>query len=65
MRSTSIAPSSLHSIGRKAQKEAELATVAAAVRKLEAVLPVLQERVEIRQKLLLDTHWVKSQYLEL
>lgn len=34
---------------QKAQKDAELATIASAVKKLEAVLPVLRERVGIRQ----------------
>ena len=36
---------------QKAQKEAELATVEATVNKLEAVLPVLQQRVDIRETL--------------
>jgi len=35
--------------GQKSQKEAELATIRATVGKLEAVLPVLQERVDIKK----------------
>lgn len=51
--------------GQKAQKEAELATVAASVTKLETVLPVLQQRVEIRQTLYARTTGSKASYLEL
>jgi hemolysin D len=50
---------------QKAQKEAELATVSASVKKLEAVLPVLRERVEIRQILYAHTTGSKANYLEL
>jgi hemolysin D len=35
--------------GQKAQKEAELATINATVAKLDAILPVLKERVEIKK----------------
>lgn len=50
---------------QKAQKDAEFATIASAVRKLEAVLPVLQERVEIRQILFSHLTGSKANYLEL
>jgi hemolysin D len=50
---------------QKAQKEAELATASAAVKKLEAVLPVLQERVDIRKTLFAHTTGSKANYLEL
>jgi len=50
---------------QKAQKEAELATVAATIKKLEAVLPVLRERVEIRQILLEHMTGSKANYLEI
>lgn len=50
---------------QKVQKEAELTTVSAAVSKLEAVLPVLHERVEIRKILFDHTVGSKANYLEL
>jgi hemolysin D len=50
---------------QKAQKEADLATVAATVKKLETVLPVLQERVNIRKILFDHTTGSKANYLEL
>lgn len=50
---------------QKMQKEAELATVASAVKKLETVLPVLRQRVEIRQILLSRQIGSKANYLEL
>jgi hemolysin D len=50
---------------QKAQKEAELGTINATVGKLEAVLPVLQERVDIRQVLYSHTTGSKANYLEL
>jgi hemolysin D len=50
---------------QKAQKEAELGTGSAAVKKLEAVLPVLQERVDIRKTLFAHTTGSKANYLEL
>ena len=50
---------------QKAQKEAELATAAAAVRKFETVLPVLKERVNIREILFTHTTGSKANYLEL
>ncbi len=48
-----------------AQKEAELATVAATVDKLEAVIPVLQQRVEIRETLYSHSTGSKANYLEI
>jgi len=50
---------------QRTQKEAELATVTAMVNKLEAVLPVLQERVDIRQVLFAHTTGSKANYLEI
>jgi hemolysin D len=50
---------------QKVQKEAELTTVLAAVSKLETVLPVLHERVEIRKILFDHTVGSKANYLEL
>jgi hemolysin D len=50
---------------QKAEKEAELATVEAAVKKLQTVLPVLQERVQIREILYNHTTGSKANYLEL
>src|SRR3984893_18974884 len=37
--------------GQKAQKEAELATIAASIDKFDAVIPTIQERVNIRKTL--------------
>ena len=37
--------------GQRAQKEAELATISATVDKLEAVIPTIEERVNIRKTL--------------
>ena len=50
---------------QKAQKEAELGTANATISKLEALIPVLNERVEIRR--VLDSHGTgsKANYLEL
>jgi hemolysin D len=50
---------------QKAQKEAELATVKASVGKLEALIPVLTERVEIRRVLYSHDTGSKASYLEL
>jgi hemolysin D len=50
---------------QKAQKDAELATVTATVNKLEAVLPVLQQRVEIKQVLYSHETGSKANYLEI
>ena len=50
---------------QKSQKEAELATVHATVAKLEAILPVLAQRVDIRQSLLSHETGSKAYYLEL
>lgn len=48
--------------GQKAQKEAELATITAAVSKLEAVIPTIEERVNIRKTL--DQYGSRLQYYE-
>jgi hemolysin D len=48
--------------GQRAQKEAELATIAAAVNKLEAVIPTIEERVNIRKSL--DQYGSRLQYFE-
>jgi hemolysin D len=48
--------------GQKAQKEAELATIAATVAKLEAVIPTIQERVDIRKQL--NEYGSRLQYFE-
>ena len=48
--------------GQKAQKEAELATISATVDKLEAVIPTIQERVNIRKTL--NEYGSKLQYFE-
>lgn len=50
---------------QRAQKEAELATTAATVNKLEASLPVLQERLDIRKTLYEHTTGSKANYLEM
>jgi hemolysin D len=50
---------------QRAQKEAERATIAATVDKLEASLPVLQERVEMRKTLYEHSTGSKASYLEL
>ena len=50
---------------QKAQKEAELATVKATVAKLEKLLPVLGERVEIKRTLYSHDTGSKASYLEL
>ncbi len=50
---------------QKAQKEAELATVLATLKKLKAVLPVLQERVDIKQLLYSHETGSKVNYLEI
>jgi hemolysin D len=48
--------------GQKAQKEAELATISASVNKLEAVIPTIEERVNIRKSL--DQYGSRLQYYE-
>jgi hemolysin D len=50
---------------QKAQKEAELNTLTATVAKLEATLPVLQQRVEIKQSLYTREIGSKVNYLEI
>ncbi len=50
---------------QRAQKEAELATTAATVSKLEASLPVLQERLDIRKTLYDHSTGSKANYLEM
>ncbi len=51
--------------GQKAQKEAELSTILANVKKLEAVLPVLQQRVDIKEVLYSHSTGSKANYLEI
>ena len=51
--------------GQKVQKQAELDTIMATVQKLESVLPVLQQRVEIREVLYNHSTGSKANYLEL
>ncbi len=53
------------SIARRSQKEAELATINATVAKLEAVLPVLQQRVDIKKTLFSHETGSKASYLEI
>lgn len=48
--------------GQRAQKEAELATIRATVGKLDAVIPTIQERVDIRKTL--NEYGSKLQYFE-
>ncbi|MFZ2079503.1 MAG: HlyD family type I secretion periplasmic adaptor subunit, partial [Xanthobacteraceae bacterium] len=50
---------------QRAQKEAEGATIAATVAKLEASLPVMQERVEMRKTLYDHATGSRASYLEL
>ena len=50
---------------QKAQKEAELATATATTGKLEAMLPILQQRVAIRQELYAHETGSKVNYLEI
>jgi hemolysin D len=47
---------------QKAQKEAELATIVATIEKLEAVIPTIQQRVDIRRSL--NDYSTKLQYFE-
>ncbi|MGC2810095.1 MAG: HlyD family type I secretion periplasmic adaptor subunit, partial [Bradyrhizobium sp.] len=50
---------------QRAQKEAELATATATTSKLEAMLPILQQRVAIRQELFAHETGSKVNYLEI
>jgi len=50
---------------QRGQKEAELATVSASINKLETVLPVLQQRVDIKQTLYARDIGSKVNYLEI
>jgi membrane fusion protein, hemolysin D len=50
---------------QRGQKEAELATVAASINKLESMLPILQQRVAIRQELFAHETGSKVNYLEI
>jgi hemolysin D len=50
---------------QQAQKEAELATATASIEKLEATLPILQQRVDIRRQLYEHETGSKANYLEL
>jgi hemolysin D len=49
----------------RSQKEAELGTIDATVAKLEAVLPVLQQRVDIKKTLFSHETGSKASYLEI
>jgi hemolysin D len=51
--------------GQRAQKEAELATATASIRKLDAMLPILDQRVEIRKELYSHETGSKVSYLEI
>jgi hemolysin D len=48
-----------------AQRKAELATAAATIDKLEAIIPILQQRVEIRESLYSHATGSKANYLEI
>jgi hemolysin D len=48
--------------GQRAQKEAELATISARIEKLDAVIPTIQERVNIRKSL--SEYGSRLQYFE-
>ena len=48
--------------GQKAEKEAEVATIAATIKKLEATIPIVQQRVSVRQSL--KEFGTKLAYLE-
>jgi hemolysin D len=50
---------------QKAQREAERATIAATVSKLEATIPILEQRVEIRKTLFDHGTGSKANYLEM
>ena len=50
--------------GQQAQKEAERATTAAAINKIEAILPVLRQQVEIRKALFEHETGSKVTYLD-
>ena len=50
---------------QRAQKEAELATAKASINKLEAMLPILEQRVEIRKELYSRETGSKVAYLEI
>jgi hemolysin D len=49
---------------QRAQKEAERATISATIDKLEAIIPVVQKRVDIRQALLDKEFGSRLQYFE-
>jgi hemolysin D len=51
--------------GQKSQKEAELATIRATVGKLDAILPVLQERVDIKKTSFNSNLSSKVDYLQI
>jgi hemolysin D len=50
---------------RQAEKEAELATIDATIAKLQAIIPILDQRVDIRQTLLEHNTGSKWNYLEI
>jgi hemolysin D len=51
--------------GQRAQKEAELTTAKASIDKLEAILPILEQRVDIRRELYNHETGSKVNYLEI
>jgi hemolysin D len=51
--------------GQRGQKEAELATAVASLNKLEAMLPILRDRVSIREQLFAHETGSKVNYLEI
>jgi hemolysin D len=50
---------------QRAQKEAELATATATIAKIDAMLPILEERVDIRRQLFAHETGSKVNYLEI
>jgi hemolysin D len=66
-RTSAIGSSTISRCARKrvrAQKEAERATAAATINKLEAVIPIVQQRVDVRGALYNREYSSKLQYLE-
>ena len=64
IRTPSSAPSSSRSIASARQKEAERDSAAATVAKLQATIPILQQRVDIRKYLADKEYGSKLTYLE-
>ena len=61
----STAPRSPRSTRQQAQKEAEQGTIAATIHKLEATIPVIQQRVDIRKTLMEKELGSKLTYFEI